>query len=159
MSVVTLDIGQLRITRSVIQQIEQTIGLYPPECGGILGAKEDGIISEFYFDRLGESSSEGYSPDVESINSILINDWMPRGIYMVGIVHSHSQELYALSCGDIRYGIQILQALDTVDAFYLPVVTVSLQRMILHPYVVYSKKPADVICKSIPLTIVDFSIS
>ena len=154
-----LDKEKLQITSEVIQQIEQTIGKYPPEHGGILGAKEDGIISEFYFDHLGKSSSNGYSPDVESINRILIEDWMPRNIYMVGIVHSHNPEIFSLSCGDIHYGIQILRSLDTVDAFYLPVVTVSSHKTILHPYVIYSKKPTDIICKDIPLTIVDSMIS
>lgn len=128
-----LDKEKLRITSEIIHQIEQTIGKYPPEHGGILGAKEDGIISEFYFDHLGKSSSNGYSPDVESINKLLIEDWMPRNVYMVGIVHSHNHNISALSCGDVHYGIQILQALDSVDAFYLPIITISNEGVSLHP--------------------------
>ena len=146
-----LDKRQLRITRNVVQQIEQTIGLHSPECGGILGAKEDGVISEFYFDRLGKSSPEGYSPDVESINSILINDWMPRRIYMVGIVHSHSGNNQCPSCGDLLYGIHILNALDTVDSFYLPIATKQDDHLQINGFIICKDQG---MCHSIPILVV-----
>lgn len=141
---------QLWITRNVFHQIEQTIGIYPPECGGIIGAKEDGIISEFYFDRLGKRSFEVYSPDVESINSILVNDWMPHNIYMVGIVHSHRGGLSIPSCADVAYGLQILHALDTVDSFYLPIVTRN-QNMEIHGYIICRD---DGRCRELPISII-----
>lgn len=142
---------QLRITSQVIQQIEKTIGMYPPEHGGILGAKEDGIISEFFFDRLGKSSSNGYSPDVESINRILIEDWMPRNIYMVGIVHSHSGNNQCPSCGDLFYGIHILNALDTVDSFYLPIVTKQDNHLQINGSIICKEQGR---CYSIPILVV-----
>lgn len=114
----------VRMLRSVYDEIARTIGQRKPECGGVLGAGKDGIITEFFFDAHGVSSSTGYAPDVENINRVLSYDWMPRGIMMVGIVHSHANGVAVPSCMDIGYGIRILRALDTVDKFYLPIVTV-----------------------------------
>lgn len=116
--------GEIRITCQVLEQIKETVGKLPPECGGVLGASKDGIISEFLFDSLGKSTPTGYAPNVEMINQVLTNDWMPRGIVMVGIVHSHANGIEVPSCMDVNYGIRILHELDTVDKFCLPIVTV-----------------------------------
>jgi len=148
---VILDKEKLRITSEVIQQIEQTIGKYPPEHGGILGARDDGIISEFYFDHLGKSSSNGYAPDVESINKLLIEDWMPRNVYMVGIVHSHSGNNQCPSCGDLFYGIHILNALDTVDSFYLPIATKQGNHLQINGFIICKDQRT---CHSIPILVV-----
>lgn len=115
---------EMRITKEVLEQIKETVGRLQPEHGGILGAVKDGTISEYYFDAEGKSTPTGYVPNVSMINDVLINDWMPRGILMVGIVHSHANGVSTPSCVDVGYGIRILQALDTVDKFYLPIVTV-----------------------------------
>lgn len=115
----------LKITKNVYQQIMNTIGQLPPECGGVLGAGEDGMISEYYFDKTGQSTPSGYTPNVCAINKMLTNDWMPRGILMVGIVHSHANGIAVPSCNDIYYGMRILQALDTVKEFYLPIVAIN----------------------------------
>ena len=114
----------MRITKEVLKQIKETVGRLQPEHGGILGATTDGTISEYYFDADGTSTPTGYVPNVSMINDVLTNDWMPRGILMVGIVHSHANGVNTPSCVDVGYGIRILQALDTVDKFYLPIVTV-----------------------------------
>ena len=120
----------LKISRSVYMQICNTLGKNPPECGGVLGARENDQITEFYFDETGKSSSTGYAPDVVAINNMLVNDWMPNGILMVGIVHSHANQNKIPSCMDVEYGIRILRALDTVDEFYIPIVTVHSLSMI-----------------------------
>ena len=114
----------LQLIQTVYQQICETIGTRAPDCGGVLGADEKGIITHYYFDESGKSTASSYEPDVEQINHVLLNDWMPQGIYMVGIVHSHANSACVPSCGDIAYGIRILQALDTVTEFYLPIITV-----------------------------------
>lgn len=115
--------GEIRITVKVMEQIKKTLGKYPPECGGVLGAGKDGVISAFYFDAEGKSTPTGYSPNVASINELLANDWMPNGILMIGIVHSHANGINVPSCMDVGYGIRILQALDAVEEFHLPIVT------------------------------------
>lgn len=143
----------LRISNDVYKQILDTIGKLPPECGGVLGAKEDGEITEFYFDEHGMSSENGYAPNVHMINEMLINDWMPRGILMVGIVHSHANGIPVPSCGDIGYGIRILQALDTVEEFYLPIVTVQDGEMKLSCFVICADPERQYVCRQISFSI------
>ena len=113
----------LILSQGVYLRIMHELSCHAPECGGILGAGEDGVVTEFYFDKTGRSSPDGYAPDVAAINRMLTEDWMPRGILMVGIVHSHANGNDVPSCMDVGYGMRILQALDTVDRFYLPIVT------------------------------------
>lgn len=139
----------MKLSQNVYSQIMNTVGSLPPECGGVLGAKEDGIITEFYFDEHGLSSANGYAPNVQMINNMLINDWMPRGILMVGIVHSHSNGNGVPSCGDISYGIRILDALDTVDRFYLPIVAEKENTMHLNGYVIMRDNEHGFVCRKI----------
>lgn len=145
----------LRVSKSVYVQIVNTLGKFSPECGGVLGAGDDGIITEFFFDETGKSTPTGYTPDVAAINDMLINDWMPRGILMSGIVHSHSNRNTVPSCGDIGYGIRILQALDTVDRFYLPIVTTDNGQVKMDCYVVCHDKQYGFVCRTVEWDIVD----
>lgn len=145
----------LKLSKGVYSQILDTIGKYPPECGGVLGAGEDGIITEFFFDETGKSTPSGYAPDVTVINDMLINDWMPRGILMVGIVHSHANGINVPSCGDISYGIRILQALDTVDKFYLPIVTTDHVKTEISCYGIYPDPERQYVCRRIACEIYD----
>lgn len=114
---------KLVLTNQVLEAIKQTIGSRPAECGGILGTDDTGIITSYYFDETGTGTEDSYEPDVETINSILTNEWLPKGIQMVGIVHSHANGHDVPSCGDIHYGMRILQSLDEQEKFYLPIVT------------------------------------
>lgn len=145
----------LQMLKSVFANIVGTIGMRPPECGGVLGAREDGIVTEFYFDEHGKSTANGYAPDVSSINDMLARDWMPHGILMVGIVHSHSDMNDAPSCGDISYGIRILQALDTVNRFYIPIVTKSANGIELNCYVIQPDQERRFVCKKVDYMIAD----
>lgn len=137
----------IKMTQEVYRQIVDTIGRHEPECGGVLGAKQEGVITEYYFDTTGRSSPNGYAPDVNAINEMLIKDWMPRGILMVGIVHSHSNGNSVPSCGDINYGIRILQALDTVDRFYLPIMAVNDGEIQMNGYVIMYDKAYGFVCR------------
>ena len=145
--------NKLQLTQSVYDQICETIGVHVPEQGGILGADEKGIITHYYFDQSGKSSVNSYEPDVEQINHVLMNDWMPQGIYMVGIVHSHANNACVPSCGDIAYGVQILGALDTVDEFYLPIVTVE-ESVKMYGYLLRPDSEHGIVCESIKCEIV-----
>ena len=140
--------------RSIYDQILNTIGKRMPECGGILGAGEKGIISEYYFDVTGKNEPDAYTPDVGAVNQVL-EAWHERGIHMVGIVHSHKEGMIAPSCGDIRYGIRILKALDSVDTFYLPIITTTTNGVVIHPYIIDLNKPSNYICKKTCLAIVE----
>ena len=145
----------IRIAASVYKQIMDTIGRLPPECGGVLGAAENGFITEYYFDSHGKSAPNGYAPDIQSINRMLTDDWMPRGILMVGIVHSHSNGIAVPSCGDFSYGIRILQALDTVDEFYLPIVTQTDGKVRLDCYAICHDPERQFICRKVDYVIAD----
>lgn len=138
----------LRLTTAVMEQIRQTVGALPPECGGVLGAGEDGVVTEYFFDATGKSSSNGYAPDVEAVNRVLAEDWMPRDVLMVGIVHSHADGTDVPSCMDVNYGMRILQALDTVERFYLPIVTGSGDDMRMTGYAIERQADGRCVCRT-----------
>lgn len=135
------------LTPQVLNEIRQTVGSRPAECGGILGADDTGIITHYYFDKTGMSSENSYEPDVDAVNAILTNDWQPNGIRMVGIVHSHTFGRNIPSCGDIHYGMQILQALNGLNQFYLPIVTQTDNGMEFHAYTVAKDSELGYLCK------------
>lgn len=139
----------LKMSRRVYARIMESVGRHPPECGGVLGARMGETVTEFYFDRHGRGAAKAYAPDVQGINALLTKDWMPRGVLMVGIVHSHADGLCVPSCGDISYGIRILQALDTVDRFYLPIIAPQNGQAELFCYVVYPDQERQFICRRI----------
>lgn len=148
-----MNMESMKITKAVLERIEGTIGQRLPECGGVLGAGEDGVISEYYFDHDGKGSKHGYAPDVEGINHMLEAEWMPRGVYMTGIVHSHENGVGVPSCCDVGYGARILQALDTVDVFYLPIVTIDEQGVKLHAHMLQRDAERGFVCRQIPLEV------
>ena len=145
----------IRITRAVYDAIIDNLSARTTECGGVLGAGANDIISEFYFDATGQSNPGGYVPDVNAINEMLIKDWMPRGVLMVGIVHSHVNGVGCPSCGDIGYGIRILQALDTVDRFYLPIVTFQEGKAEMTCFGIFGDPIHKFICQRIPHEVIE----
>ena len=145
--------NKIRLMQTIYQQICETIGTHTPECGGVLGADESGIITRYYFDHTGISSENSYAPDVERINQILLHEWMPQGVYMVGIVHSHTNSACVPSCGDISYGARILQALDHLSEFYLPIVIID-DSVKLYGYTLSRDPEHQFICKQTECEIV-----
>ena len=141
------------MSRSVYEQILDTIGNRQPESGGILGAGEDGVISQYYFDVTGISEPDAYIPDVEAVNQVL-EAWHERGIHMVGIVHSHQGGMNVPSCGDVAYGTRILEALDTVDRFYLPIVVCHEDAPRMLGYVLF-KESGRILCKEIGIHVIE----
>lgn len=77
----------IKITRSVINQIEETIGSYKVETGGILFAKNN-VIQEVIFDKGGSCSHGAYDPDYVGLNEILKKK-EAEGFVYVGSIHSH----------------------------------------------------------------------
>jgi len=117
----------LNISLNVVRNIENTLCDQYVESGGVLGARllrnEPICVTEYYFDRTGIGSDHHYSPNTAQINNLLVNEWFPRGIFMVGIVHSHVNGVLVPSCGDLAYSERILKQLRYVDNFHLPIVT------------------------------------
>lgn len=145
----------LKISRFVYNQIIDTIGKNSPECGGVLGAYKNGPIIKYFFDENGECTENGYAPNIEEINGVLMRDWRPNGIFMVGIVHSHANGVAVPSCGDISYGIRILQALDTVKEFYLPILVKREESIELSCYKIAHDPEHRFICKKMDYEIYD----
>ena len=144
--------------KAVYDQIMDTIGKKPPECGGILGAGADGVISDYYFDVTGRSEPNAYVPDVEAVNQVL-EAWHERGVHMVGIVHSHQDGLIAPSCGDIAYGVRILDALDALERFYLPIVTSSEENVKINGFLIEKKSGYQSKCHEIEICCVNEAAS
>lgn len=144
----------MKLTRDVWDRIRASLGTSAPEHGGVLGAGADGVISEYYFDRTGTSTVNGYSPDTEAINHMLIHDWHPRGIHMVGIIHSHSDNPVP-SCGDIAYGVRILAALAPLSRFDLPIAVVRDGTISIHGYALQIVGKKQVTCEPQELQVLD----
>ena len=116
--------------------MKEAFSTQTPECGGVLGARQESIISEFYFDFDGISTPESYTPNYIKINNLLENEWTEKQIQMVGIVHSHGNSGEFPSCGDLYYCEQILRSAN-IDQFLLPIIT--LNPFCFHPYIVELK--------------------
>lgn len=114
----------VQIHQSIYEEIRTVIGMKKPECGGVLGASPNEPISRFYFDHSGLSAPNAYTPDCETINSVL-EAWAIEGIQMVGIIHSHENEGNFPSCGDLYYCEQILRNNPSLKEFLLPIVTLT----------------------------------
>lgn len=113
----------LRITREVFKDIHSTIGSYPAEQGGVLGGnREDEIVKNFYYDQSARRTSMTYSPDSEFLNKLFKKQWNPKGINLLGFVHSHPPSLRHPSSGDIKYAQNILSAIPELDRLLLPIV-------------------------------------
>ena len=150
----TLERDCLCITEAVYQNILRDLSGRPPECGGVLGADQIGVVSAWHFDRTGNSTPDSYKPDVTAINRVLQEEWQPRGIYMVGIIHSHAAGKKVPSCGDVHYGIRILRALDTVDAFYLPILELSASWLQFFAHVLYQNSGKEYLCRRIDYRVI-----
>lgn len=95
------------MTKEVYDQILDTIGVQPPETGGVLGRK-NGIICKYFYDGNADINPYRYVPNVENINPIL-SQWLKEDIEFAGLIHSHPENIKALSYADIYYARKILQ--------------------------------------------------
>src|SRR5262249_45172427 len=113
---------RLQITRSVMEEIRKTIGGKPAEQGGVLGgSRKDGVVRHFYFDEGAARTGITYSPNVTTINKLLIEEGNPMEINLLGFVHSHPG-LRQPSKGDLEYARKILAAIPELRRLYLPIV-------------------------------------
>jgi hypothetical protein len=78
------------MTAEVLSEIERTVGSLPAEQGGILGGRpNEGVISHYHFDAEGSRTGVTYSPNAKLLTELLQKEWNPRGIRLMGFVHSH----------------------------------------------------------------------
>jgi proteasome lid subunit RPN8/RPN11 len=128
----------MRITLAVLEQIRRTVGRLAPEHGGVLGGDPDsGVVTEFYFDRSARRSTVTYSPDDQLLNRLFKREWNPRGIRVMGFVHSHPG-LRQPSAGDLSYSRRILDSIDDLDRLLIPIVISAADRgrFEIHPFAV-----------------------
>jgi proteasome lid subunit RPN8/RPN11 len=113
----------MSITREVLKQIEDSVGRKPAETGGPLGGKREGFLVEhFYFDSSSTRSGVTYSPDDIQLNRLFRDEWNPRGINLLGFVHSHPSGIRGPSTGDLVYARRILHAIPDLEYLLLPIV-------------------------------------
>ena len=113
---------QLQISKTVLDQIRQSIGRLPPESGGLLGgARETGVVTHFHFDDCAKCTGVTYTPDFESLNRLLSEHWNPKGIRLLGFVHSHPPWIRRPSTGDLAYAERLLKANQELDRLLLPI--------------------------------------
>jgi proteasome lid subunit RPN8/RPN11 len=116
------DLAPLILTFPVLSEIRNTIGVLPAEHGGVLGGRPDqGIVTEFYFDRAAQRNAVTYKPDDKLLNRLFAVDWNPRGIRVLGFVHSHPG-LRTPSQDDLFYAQRILQAIPDLERLLIPIV-------------------------------------
>lgn len=110
------------------QDILQTVGVLPPETGGILmGFREDYIVRKFIFDKTGSRWSTGYDPDVDFLNNCLKQEWGKNRYSLLGFLHSHPRGVARLSgdmgkgYGDLGYLKAIFRNIPDLQKFLVPI--------------------------------------
>jgi proteasome lid subunit RPN8/RPN11 len=145
------------MTAEVLRQVQSTIGSLPAECGGMLGGcRQSGLVSHYYFDGTAGRTTATYSPDVASVNRVLAADWNPRGVDLMGFVHSHPSGSMVLSGGDREYARAILDANPGLGRLLLPIVQsrCDANDFEMKAYVA-STQPGDVNVQPVTIDVVD----
>lgn len=113
----------LQMTQEVYDAIRIEIGNRRPEQGGMLGGdRDEGVIRCFHFDDSARRTGGTYTPDHVFLNRLLDEDWNPKGIRLMGFVHSHPGYFRSLSSGDRDYARRILLAIKDLEELILPIV-------------------------------------
>lgn len=113
----------MRILKSVIDTINDSISGLPPETGGILGSHDNELIDEVVMDSPVPTNTRpcSYFPNVDFLNQN-IKLWQDNGISFAGIFHTHFAGVKTLSCGDRKYINAIMCAMpQQINGLYFPV--------------------------------------
>lgn len=111
------------VTDEVMEQLISTVGTKEPETGMVLGSSDGGnTIDTCYFDAKGSVSAVTYSPDVNTINNVVLPAWNKDGIRIVGFAHSHPRGCASPSGGDLVYASSLLNALPQLTKLAMPIV-------------------------------------
>jgi hypothetical protein len=112
----------LAIALPTLCQIAATVGGRPAEYGGMLGAGGDDVVRHFAFDRGAARDGAAYSPDTVSLSRLFREHWKPRGIRIVGFVHSHPPGVRRPSGADEEYAARLLDWQPGLDRLLMPIV-------------------------------------
>ena len=113
----------MRISKSVIDTINNSISDLPPETGGILGSHDNELIDEVIMDSPDPTNTRpcSYFPNVVFLNQN-IKLWQDKVISFAGIFHTHFGGVKTLSCGDRKYINAIMCAMpQQITSLYFPV--------------------------------------
>ncbi|MEZ6044245.1 MAG: ThiF family adenylyltransferase [Planctomycetaceae bacterium] len=114
---------RIKVSRSVIEQIRNSIGAAPAETGGMLGGNRNkNLITHFHLDEMANMSWTTYSPNTDELNEQL-QVWRSQGTELMGFVHSHPGFHNHPSGGDHVYAQAILSAIPSLKALSIPIVT------------------------------------
>ena len=111
------------VSDEVMEQLISTVGTKEPETGMVLGSSDGGnTVDTCYFDSEGSVSAVTYSPDVNTINNVVLPAWNRDGIRIVGFAHSHPRGCVSPSGGDLAYARDLLKALPQLTKLAMPIV-------------------------------------
>lgn len=113
----------MRISKSVIDTINNSISDLPPETGGILGSYDKELIDEVVIDSPSPTNTRpcSYFPNVDFLNQN-IKLWQDNGISFAGIFHTHFAGVKTLSSGDKKYIDAIMKSMPSyIEYLYFPI--------------------------------------
>lgn len=103
----------------VLKNIENTIGFFKPECGGIIAMDQEGVISDYYFDAYAGVGKASYIPSRLNLQNYIRENWSSQKLQFCGVVHSHP---FCNTCEpsyiDIKMAVKIM-VINNMDKFYL----------------------------------------
>ena len=112
----------MKILKGILNKLNMQIPDEPPETGGILGSKNDDIITDIINDRIKPSNKScHYEPNVNFLNWH-INKWTDEGITFKGVFHTHFVGIKTLSYADKVYISVIMKNMPKeITYLYFPV--------------------------------------
>ena len=114
---------KIPISRKVFYELMHKLSSRPAESGGVLlGPVGSNAITHFYFDRGGVCTGDSYSPEYNTLNRKLRQQWRPAGLEIKGIAHSHGGNLNSLTYGDMSYIKRLMSRNPDMSIFVAPVV-------------------------------------
>lgn len=117
----------IKVSKSVIEDIINSLGKTPYETGGLIGSSDNNVIDSFCFIEGRDSSATEYIPNVELMQQGIMM-WDEKHIRFKGIIHSHLDYQH-LSVKDIEMARKIL-SINSLSNILLPVFVVQGQRLI-----------------------------
>jgi len=120
---ISADSPVLKISWETLRQISETIGTKRAESGGAFGGLEsDRIANTYAFDETSRNSAATYTPDHLSLKQLFKSEWKPKGIRLLGFVHSHPGSMSTPTAGDEAYAHRILEAIPDMPVLWLPII-------------------------------------
>ena len=113
----------MRVNRSVVEAIMQTVASQRPETGGWLGGPlEFGAVTRFHFDNDGDRTARSYAPNLVRMSDIIDDRWKADGVGLVGFVHSHPSYARRPSFADLQFALGLFRLVPHLSQVWLPIV-------------------------------------